>query len=175
MRESTFTLVYWGFIPSFPTKGQLGKGWFGTGMHLLLMIWQLCSMFRLAALKSGASLELLKVCKTIQGKFNTAPVAWLLSFKPFGQQTPPPSDGLWWGSLNSCPINCGIHHRCSWTYLPVWSPWNMQNTVEVRPFWKAHRSAVWENRELHQRDLLTMLKVWSFQHLRCESVNSCWL
>ena len=21
--ESTFTLVYWGFIPSFPTKGQL--------------------------------------------------------------------------------------------------------------------------------------------------------
>ena len=23
MRESTFTLVYWGFIPSFPTKGQL--------------------------------------------------------------------------------------------------------------------------------------------------------
>ena len=25
MRESTFTLVYWGFIPSFPTKGQLDK------------------------------------------------------------------------------------------------------------------------------------------------------
>ncbi len=25
MRESTFTLVYWGFIPSFPTKGQLVK------------------------------------------------------------------------------------------------------------------------------------------------------
>ncbi len=23
MRESTFTVVYWGFIPSFPTKGQL--------------------------------------------------------------------------------------------------------------------------------------------------------
>ena len=23
MRESTFTLVYWGFTPSFPTKGQL--------------------------------------------------------------------------------------------------------------------------------------------------------
>ena len=23
MRESTFTLVYWGFILSFPTKGQL--------------------------------------------------------------------------------------------------------------------------------------------------------
>ncbi len=23
MRESTFTLVYWGFIPSFPTEGQL--------------------------------------------------------------------------------------------------------------------------------------------------------
>ena len=23
MRESTFTLVYWGFIPSFSTKGQL--------------------------------------------------------------------------------------------------------------------------------------------------------
>ena len=26
MRESTFTLVYWGFIPSFPTKGQLDNG-----------------------------------------------------------------------------------------------------------------------------------------------------
>ncbi len=25
MRESTFTLVYWGFIPSFPTKGQLAN------------------------------------------------------------------------------------------------------------------------------------------------------
>ena len=25
MRESTFTLVYWGFIPSFPTKGQPEK------------------------------------------------------------------------------------------------------------------------------------------------------
>ena len=25
MRESTFTLVNWGFIPSFPTKGQLEK------------------------------------------------------------------------------------------------------------------------------------------------------
>ena len=25
MRESTFTLVYWGFIPSFPTKGQPDK------------------------------------------------------------------------------------------------------------------------------------------------------
>ena len=26
MRESTFTLVYWGLIPSFPTKGELVHG-----------------------------------------------------------------------------------------------------------------------------------------------------
>ena len=39
MRESTFTLVYWGFIPSFPTKGQLVvylfmtfAVWFGKGI-----------------------------------------------------------------------------------------------------------------------------------------------
>ncbi len=29
MREWTFTLVYWGFIPSFPTKGQLDDDGFG--------------------------------------------------------------------------------------------------------------------------------------------------
>ena len=38
MRESTFTLVYWGFILSFPTKGQLDCSW-------LFMVSPCVSMF----------------------------------------------------------------------------------------------------------------------------------
>ena len=57
MRESTFTLVYGGFIPSFPTKGQLAASWvrallffFGRGgschkfPHVCLFC-SLCSLF----------------------------------------------------------------------------------------------------------------------------------
>ena len=38
MRESTFTLVYWGFIPSFPTKSQLVLACFSNVCSLSLIL-----------------------------------------------------------------------------------------------------------------------------------------